>query len=258
MDDLGECLQGDVARPNPQNVFDQPAFGDFIQWVALKSGKCNKVVIMLDEVGSVPQAIGSSFWGGLRAIFHERGMLERVTFVLAGELDMNHVATGNNSPLWNVCVSVDLKDFTREDVRSLAAVALPTSELLVNGIYYWTGGHPYLTQRLCELLVRSGSADAKFLDGVTDIDPVKKVIDEIFQFDVDPNLVHIRNYLNSEPEYRARVRSILEKGPMPATPINQELAVLGIVKLGSDRQYSIRNKLYGYDLQNYFKDHPEV
>ena len=108
------------------------------------------------------------------------------------------------------------------------------------------------------MLERSGSSDAKFLDGVTDIDPVKKVIDESFRFDVDPNLVHIRNYLNSEPEYRTRVRSILEKGPMPATPINQELAVLGIVKLGSDRQYSIRNKLYEYDLQNYFKDHPEV
>jgi hypothetical protein len=235
LEDLDKWLRDDVARPNAQNVIDQPAFGDFIHWVALKSGRCNRVVIMLDEVGAVPEAFSRSFWGGLRAIFHEKGILDKVTFVLAGELDMNEMATGNNSPLLNVCVTVDLQDFTRDDVRTLAAVALPTSDALVDGVYYWTGGHPYLTQKVCELVEAAVSADENFLKVVSGVDPVKKIIDEHFRFDVDPNLVHIRNYLNSEPEHRKRVRTILENGPMPYTQLNHELAVVGIVKLGSDR-----------------------
>lgn len=50
------------------------------------------------------------------------------------------------------------------------------------------------------------------------------------------------------------MRDILCNGAMPVTPVTKELAVLGIVKLGADRRYGIRNHIYELALGNYVED----
>ena len=111
---------------------------------------------MLDEVGGVPSNIASSFWNGLRGIFTKGGVLRQVIFLLAGELDMRQLVVGANSPLANVCINpfIDLRDCTKDQVRTLVHAGLPKDERLVDEIEEWTAGHPYLTQKLCALWKR--------------------------------------------------------------------------------------------------------
>ncbi len=59
---------------------------------------------------------------------------------------------------FNVGHRVDLMDFTLEQVMPLAAglnLSDPQAEQVMAWVLKWTGGHPYLTQRLCGALVES-------------------------------------------------------------------------------------------------------
>ena len=71
----------------------------------------------------------------------------------------------------------------------------------------------------------------------------------------DTHLMHLFNKLDAHQKYRTRVRQILENGPMRPTPINRELAVLGLVKLNDNYLYEIRNPIYDIALRNFFLDY---
>jgi hypothetical protein len=54
---------------------------------------------------------------------------------------------------FNVGRRMELHDFTEAEAAPLAqglGCEAPLAATLLNRILYWTGGHPYLTQRLCE------------------------------------------------------------------------------------------------------------
>ena len=73
------------------------------------------------------------------------------------------VATPNQlieNPLvspFNIGKKITLTDFTLTDATPLAA-SLPGGTAALERVLYWTGGHPYLTQRLCAWLVEAGGS----------------------------------------------------------------------------------------------------
>jgi hypothetical protein len=257
---LPNCFGNNVPSAVPKNVTDQPAFVDFMEWVATKSMRCTKIVIMLDEVGGVPHGFANSFWGGLRSIFTQKGSFRRLMFVLAGELDMSALATGDNSPLANVCVTpfIDLVDFSRDQVEEVVKAGLPNRAVLVDAVYGWTSGHPYLTQKLCTVITGDIAANPARWTGQTPLDRVDELVTAYFLDREDSNLLHLQNFLNEAPVYRERVRRILSGELTRATPRNRDLAVLGIIKPGPDRVYGIRNRIYEMAMRNYLEDYPEA
>jgi hypothetical protein len=261
---VATCLDKDTAPPNIASVDDQLAFSDFIEWLAGKTGRCGRIVIMLDEVGSVPDLVASSFWGGMRSFFTRRGLFRRIMFVLAGELDMYVLATGNNSPLANVCVTpfIELDDLTISEVATLVSVGLPSSVPLADAVHRWTSGHPYLSQKLCMLIQADMAVNASIWSmengggSVSDVtERVEALVTKAFPQDVDANIIHIENVLNRTPEYRKRLQRVMREGSIGFTPTTRALAVIGILKLHPDRRYRIRNPIYQRMLQNYFEDY---
>src|SRR5947199_405877 len=65
-------------------------------------------------------------------------------------------------------ISIDLRDFSEEEasqIRSGLGRDEATNRLLIQRILYWTGGHPYLTQRLCrEVAERTAVVTARGVD----------------------------------------------------------------------------------------------
>ena len=106
---------------NPEQVTDQEAFGNYLTWLSAHTPRARKLILMLDEVGGVPEEISETLFPSLRRFFHRgrrpshtRDLYRRVMFIFAGALDLHLLRQGKNSPLWNICEFYSLHDFSLE------------------------------------------------------------------------------------------------------------------------------------------------
>jgi len=147
--------------PQPPEAPDAPALGDFLE-DALAGDGVQRLVLLLDELGTLPDATREDLAHVLRAL-HTRRLgspaLAKAQFVLAGGIELYRLAVVEASALRNVCETVRLGDLGEADAVAviadgLALVGVDASSATVLGraVYARAGGHPYFTQRLGELL----------------------------------------------------------------------------------------------------------
>ena len=250
-----------------------------IHHVALESSE-QKLFLFVDEIDCVRSLPFSTdeFFVGIRECYNRRVQdptFERLTFCLLGvATPADLIADPRLSP-FNIGRRIVLADFTLEEAAPLAQgfdttlpsrtearaddpAAFPpdlTSSLpfspekalsLLKQVLDWTGGHPYLTQRLCEALSRATHA----------LHPrdVERLCTELFLHpqaqNTDDNLAFVRNCLlgsQGEPAalldlYRhvRRGRKVREKS---TDPIHAMLRLSGIVKI-SQGTLQVRNRIY--------------
>ena len=125
------------------------------------------IVIFIDEVDSVLALsfVTDDFFASIRSAYNLRAddpEYLRLTFCLLGvaapaDLIQNSVRTP-----FNIGREIRLDDFSRAELNAL----LPGLEglgcdsvVLLDAVYAWTSGHPYMTQRLCDDLARHGPID---------------------------------------------------------------------------------------------------
>ena len=180
--DAYRYLARSVARvlphaPQSPEMPDAPALGDFLE-AALAGHETQRLVLLLDELGTLPDATREDLAHVLRAL-HTRRLgspaLAKAQFVLAGGIELYNLAVVEASALRNVCEIVRLSDLSESD-----AVALITDGLVLVGmdtrdatavgqaIYARVSGHPYFTQRLGELLATQHLADTRVDDAVVE------------------------------------------------------------------------------------------
>jgi len=130
----------------------------------------SKIFIFIDEIDSV---LGLSFptedfFALIRYCYNQRAEnpeYYRLTWALFGVATPADLITERNRTPFNIGKAVELHGFQLAEVQPLAAglegkVANPMAVL--KEILAWTGGQPFLTQKLCQLVVQerhSGSID---------------------------------------------------------------------------------------------------
>jgi hypothetical protein len=132
-------------------------FGAAIEDVVLKL-RSGQVVIFIDEIDAVRSLPFSTdeFFAGIREFYNRRTQdpeLIRLTFCLLGVATPSDLIRDTRTTPFNIGVRVELSDFTFEEAAPLASGLcsdLEKGRQLIGRILYWTGGHPYLTQRLCQ------------------------------------------------------------------------------------------------------------
>jgi WD40 repeat protein len=126
-----------------------------------------RVVIFIDEIDTVRSLPFSTdeFFAGIREFYNARAEdaeMERLTFCLLGVATPSDLITDTRTTPFNIGRRIDLSDFTPWEA-SLLARGLRRDEkinaALLNRILYWTGGHPYLTQRLCREVAEDASVE---------------------------------------------------------------------------------------------------
>ena len=146
---------------------------------------------------------------------------------------------------------VDLTDFTFEEALPLAeGFGLPTedSEQLLRWVLDWTGGHPYLTQRLCQTLCKENRKNWSEV-------VVVEVVNRIFFGDAskqDTNLQFVRDMLTKRsPDIAAGLTVYREVLLNKQKVIDEEqslvkshLKLSGVVKRRSDGVLQVRNRIY--------------
>ncbi len=128
-----------------------------IRQVVVKSIPGN-IVIFVDEIDFVRRLPFSSdeFFAGIRQMYNERTSdpeLSRLTFCVVGVASPSDLINVSNTP-FNIGHRIELTDFTPEEAARFVDGLRPPEEAaaarkLLRRALWWTGGHPYLTQRLC-------------------------------------------------------------------------------------------------------------
>ena len=132
-------------------------------WEVVLGATRSPVVIFLDQVESVADLdFAADLFHAVRACHDARASepdYERLSFALFGTvLPGGGDGSSGGSSLFDVGRRIVLDDFTFEEARPLCReIGLESgdAERALYRIFYWTGGQPYLTQKLCRAISRN-------------------------------------------------------------------------------------------------------
>jgi len=214
----------------------------------------DRIVIFVDEIDAVRSLPFSTdeFFAGIRECFNRRSsdpQLERLTFCLLGVATPSDLIRDTRTTPFNIGRRIELTDFTEQEAMPLVQ-GLGSDDGVGSGllrrIIYWTGGHPYLTQRLCQAVAQEGT--------VRDVSAVDRLCRELFLShrarDRDDNLLFVRErMLRSEVDTAGLLTvygRILDGKAVPDDETNPLISVLrlsGITRVDNGI-LKVRSRVY--------------
>ncbi len=135
------------------------------------------VVIFLDEIdATLKLPYTDDFFVAIRAMYNERPeepAFKHIAFCLVGVATPNELIKNPRTTPYNIGRMIELRDFdpARDDLSPiLRAVSNKpqTGAALVHRVLLWTGGHPYLTIKLCDELVKEGASTVEDVDRIVE------------------------------------------------------------------------------------------
>ena len=134
------------------------------------------IVVFLDEIDNTLKFdFADALFTSLRGMYNERALIpayERLTFCLLGVAAPNELIKERRTTPYNIGVTLELRSFdpVRDDLKPLARTLSndeATGKALLERVLYWTGGHPFLTMKLCsDLLTEAATTPASVDDYV--------------------------------------------------------------------------------------------
>ncbi len=157
--DLVKSTHGDLPAPATP-VCDAIDFRDELLSVLENELTDKIVIILLDEVETVPLEISTPFFATLRQMFVSRGLqapFRRLTFVLAGSYIPDELIKDQSISPFRVAEKIYIQDATDITplVNQLQTGARRVASDVASRIMEWTEGDIYLTQRVCDKLDRA-------------------------------------------------------------------------------------------------------
>ncbi|MDY7231368.1 AAA-like domain-containing protein [Hyalangium rubrum] len=178
-----------------------------------------RVVIFIDEIDTTQSMdFTDDCFATIRFLYNSRAQqpeLKRLSFVLLGVATPGSLVKDPRRTPFNLGQRVELTDFTFEEALPLAAgLGLPPdqSQQVLRWALEWTGGHPYLTQRLCRELAEAGA---------TSQEEVRAVVSRVF--------IGEKSWQDNNLQF---VRQMLTKGPPAAPDVGDVLSTYLAVRLG--------------------------
>jgi hypothetical protein len=213
-----------------------------------------RIVMFVDEIDAVRSLPFSTdeFFAAIRELYNRRtedAELERLTFCLLGVASPSDLIRDTRTTPFNIGQRIELNDFSDDEAVPLAnglGRDERTAKKLLNRILYWTGGHPYLTQRLCQ----ATAADAN----VNDAAGIDRLCEELFfttrARERDDNLLFVRERLLKSEADRAALLDLYKKlrenkrvRDDETNPLISVLRLSGITRVVEGLLY-VRNRIY--------------
>ncbi|MHC0061369.1 WD40 domain-containing protein [Nostoc sp. UIC 10890] len=129
---------------------------------SLQNGKTGRIFIFIDEIDSLLSLNFpiNDFFAWIRHCYNlrpENPNFERLGFALFGVASPSDLIADKRRTPFNLGKAIELQGFQLDEATPLLqglkkVVAQP--QAILQEIIYWTGGQPFLTQKLCDLIVQ--------------------------------------------------------------------------------------------------------
>ena len=138
-------------------------WAEFIEDVLLQEIPQN-IVIFIDEIDSILSvSFKDDFFAAIRAFYNKRTQkpeYQRLTFALLGVATPSDLISDKTRTPFNIGRAIQLDGFELEEAKPLARGLFSNEEnsiVALSEILHWTGGQPFLTQKICDLLLSNSS-----------------------------------------------------------------------------------------------------
>src|SRR5262249_18435035 len=227
-----------------------------------------RIVIFIDEIDTtLSLKFSDDFFAAIRAMYHARAEepeFRRLSFVLIGVANPNDLIADPKRTPFNIGKSVELTDFSFEEALPLAGgfgLSAHEARQTLQWALDWTGGHPFLTQRLCRAIADAGRA--QWSEG-----GIAELVNEVFfkQAEQDSNIRVVRDLLTKRaPDVKAvlttyrkvlRGKRIIDE---ERSPVTSHLKLSGVVRRDGSGALDSRNRVYrlAFD-ERWVKEHAPV
>jgi len=228
-------------------------FREFIESVILKEIS-TKIVIFLDEIDSVLSLKfpTDDFFAFIRACYNRRAdnpEYNRLTFCLLGVATPSDLIQDKQRTPFNIGRAIELTGIELENAKEKLTQGLAkkvnNSEQVLEEVLNWTGGQPFLTQKLCDLVVKKAESSNPNIQQLVE----KHIINNWVSQDEPEHLRTIRDRVLRDEQRAGRLlglySKILEHGEVAAdnTPEQIELRLSGLVVKQQDK-LRVGNDIY--------------
>lgn len=193
---------------------------EFFQEIILTEVKEN-IVIFVDEIDSLlsldrQEFSTDDFFAAIRAFINSRADnpdFQRLNFVIIGVAAPNDLMNDPVRTPFNIGISIQLRNFTYSEaqpmLRGFDHIKKINKRELLKEIIKWTGGQPYLTQKLSKSIAERDK-EIKTLDYL-----VRSHVQKLFLSpkaeETDHNLANVSNRIINNKEYNAKMLGLYEQ-----------------------------------------------
>lgn len=171
---IAKCILRNIQLPDninwedwwdaQKNLSPMQRLSELIEDVLLRSID-GDIIIFVDEIDSVISLDFETedFFALIRYFYNQRAEqpdYKRLTFVLLGVATPGDLIQNKTRTPFNIGRAVQLTGFQYHEVAPLTqglAIKFNIPEALIKVILHWTGGQPFLTQKLCKLCLEENS-----------------------------------------------------------------------------------------------------
>ena len=135
-------------------------FGEFLETILLREIP-GDIAIFVDEIDSLLRLdFKDDFFAVIRACYNRRAStpaFRRLTFVLFGVATPSSLIQDNTRTPFNIGYAIELAGFQPYEIQPLAdglAAKCIHPDTLLQAVLDWSGGQPFLTQKICQAIAR--------------------------------------------------------------------------------------------------------
>ncbi|NES00401.1 MAG: septal ring lytic transglycosylase RlpA family protein [Symploca sp. SIO1B1] len=238
-------------------IFPGQRFTEFIEEVLLTKITDN-IVIFIDEIDQVINLdFKDDFFALIRSFYNkraEKSVYRRLTFALLGVATPYELVGDSIRTPFNIGKSIPLNGFQLQKIKPLSEglrEKASNPQAVLQAVLYWTNGQPFLTQKLCQLVldnydyIKEGEEEKtiEYLVGT-------KVV---AHWELQDNPEHLRtirnNMLRSEtsaPQFLELYQRILQQGKIvfDNSEMQIKLQLSGLIINKSNKHLIISNPIY--------------
>ncbi|MBW4501332.1 MAG: ABC transporter substrate-binding protein [Scytonema hyalinum WJT4-NPBG1] len=237
---------------------------DFIEQILLKKTHQN-IIIFLDEIDSVLSLDfpTDDFFAFIRYCYNQRAnnpKYEKITFALLGVATPSQLIQDMRRTPFNIGEAIQLNGFSFAEARLLTqgleskVSDSKIAEEIIQQVIHWTGGQPFLTQKLCKMIAKHDKNIPK------EKNLIRKWVEELVRSRIINNweeqdhpqhLRTIRDRIINSKEPTVKLLKLYQKIrlyqelPFDDSPEQSELVLSGLV-VESNQNLKIYNRIYEY------------